>query len=165
MQSVKPRLYDTTSCQTGRTTGCIVYTNIQPAQRRAVSQPLLSNRLHRVNRHSTGSTTGCIVQTGSIPVRRVSVVPVGDDTDGRVGVGKLLHDARQPERGARRDGQPHVDRQPLGGRGRRQRKSQPVCREESNHAAFIRERHQHRRRYTKDTRTNIRYDTLLNACP
>jgi len=27
---LKPRLHDTTCCQTGLTTGCIVYTNIQP---------------------------------------------------------------------------------------------------------------------------------------
>ena len=27
---IKPRLHDTTCCQTGLTTGCIVYTNIQP---------------------------------------------------------------------------------------------------------------------------------------
>ena len=28
--TVKPRLHDTTCCQTGLSTGCIVYTNIQP---------------------------------------------------------------------------------------------------------------------------------------
>jgi len=27
---LKPRLHDTTCCQTSLTTGCIVYTNIQP---------------------------------------------------------------------------------------------------------------------------------------
>jgi len=30
LQTVKPRLHDTTYCQTRLTTGCIVYTNIQP---------------------------------------------------------------------------------------------------------------------------------------
>jgi len=28
---LKPRLHNTTCCQTGLTTGCIAYTNIQPA--------------------------------------------------------------------------------------------------------------------------------------
>ena len=45
---LKPRLHDTTGCQTrcqtGLTTGCIVYTNIQPVVK-------------------AGSTNGCIVYT------------------------------------------------------------------------------------------------------
>lgn len=99
----------------------LVYT-IQPVVKpveQPVVQPAASCKQTFNRGCPTGLTTGCIVQTGSIPVRRVSVVPVGDDTDGRSGVGKLLHDASQPERGARRDGQQHVDRQPLGARARR----------------------------------------------
>jgi len=50
---LKPRLHDTTccqnGCQTGLTTGCIVYTNIQPV----VNQTRLP----------TGLTNGCIVYT------------------------------------------------------------------------------------------------------
>jgi len=30
MHFLKPRLHDTTGCQTSLTTGCIVYTNMQP---------------------------------------------------------------------------------------------------------------------------------------
>jgi len=56
---VKPRLHDTTACQTGCqtdlttgwTTGCIVYTDIQPAVH---LYSRLDNRLHHVNKHPTG---------------------------------------------------------------------------------------------------------------
>jgi len=44
---LKPRLHDTTCCQTGLTNGCIVYTNIQPVVNRFDSQ--FDNRLYRVN--------------------------------------------------------------------------------------------------------------------
>jgi len=61
-ETVKPRLYDTTCCQTGcetglttgGATGCIVFTNIQPVVKLVV-QPAVQlcirsdNRLHRVN--------------------------------------------------------------------------------------------------------------------
>jgi len=54
---VKPRLHDTTCCQIGRETGlttaCIVYINIQPVV-----------CLHDVAGCPTGLTSGCIVQTG-----------------------------------------------------------------------------------------------------
>jgi len=72
---LKPRLHDTTCCQTGLitawTTGCIVYTNIQPVVKPVVQPAVqlysrLENRLHRVNKHptdcqifcTTGLTTG-----------------------------------------------------------------------------------------------------------
>jgi len=42
--AIKPHLHDTTCCHTGLTTGCIVYTNIQPVVK-------------------TGLTNGCIVYT------------------------------------------------------------------------------------------------------
>jgi len=45
---VKPHLHDTTGCRTGLTTGCIVYTNIQPGC---------------LTRLTTGLITGCIVYT------------------------------------------------------------------------------------------------------
>jgi len=56
--AVKPRL------TTGWTTGCIVYTNIQPVVK-PVRQPAvqlysrLDNRLHRANKHPTCCQTGC----------------------------------------------------------------------------------------------------------
>ena len=90
--TVKPRLHDTTCCQTGcqtdLTTGCIVYTNIQPIVKpvwQPVWQPAVSciqtfnrlsngfdnrfdNRLdvclHDTAGCQTGCTTGCIVSTG-----------------------------------------------------------------------------------------------------
>ena len=53
---LKPRLHDTTGCQsgcqTGLTTGCIVYTNIQPVVKTGCQ-----------NRLTTGLTTGCMVYT------------------------------------------------------------------------------------------------------
>ena len=47
----KPRLHDTTCCQTGLTTGCIVYTNIQLVVKTGLT---------------TGLTTGCIVYTAVV---------------------------------------------------------------------------------------------------
>jgi len=88
---LKPHLHDTTccqnGCQTGLTTGCIVYTNIQPVVK-SVSQPVwqpavscvqpvvklgcttrFDNRLNEqwlFDQHGCqpGLTTGCIVKTG-----------------------------------------------------------------------------------------------------
>jgi len=76
VRSVKPHLHDTTCCQTDLTTGCIVYTNIQPVVkpvRQPVWQPAVSciqpvvvavrstrlsnrfdNRLYHLNKHPTG---------------------------------------------------------------------------------------------------------------
>jgi len=84
--AIKPRLHDTTCCQTGcqthLTAGCIVYTNIQPVVKpiwQPVWQPVertvavpsarlsnhlsirfdnrFDNRLYRVNKHATGCQT------------------------------------------------------------------------------------------------------------
>jgi len=52
---LKPRLHDTTCCQTGFTTGCIVYTNIQPVVKPADNR--FHNLLYRV--HTAGCQTGC----------------------------------------------------------------------------------------------------------
>ena len=70
LRFLKPRLHDTTccqtGCQTGLTTGCIVYTNIQPVVKpvwQPVWQPAVScttrfdDRLYRVNKHPTGCQT------------------------------------------------------------------------------------------------------------
>jgi len=46
--TLRPRLHDTAGCQTGWTTGCIVYTNIQPVVQplaRPVWQPVASCKL------------------------------------------------------------------------------------------------------------------------
>jgi len=62
---LKPRLHDTTCCQTGLTAGCIVYTNIQLVVERFDNRlhvglhdtPVVKqvdNRLYRVYKHSTG---------------------------------------------------------------------------------------------------------------
>ena len=59
---IKPRLHDTTCCQTGcqcgcrLTTGCIVYTNIQPVVK-AVWQPAVSTGCIM---YTAGCQTGCI---------------------------------------------------------------------------------------------------------
>ena len=71
--SVKPRLHDTTCCQTG--CSCLVYTNIQPVpfdnrfnERKPVERRVAVRSTVCTTGFTTGLTTGCIVQTNLQPV-------------------------------------------------------------------------------------------------
>jgi len=69
--NVKPRLHDTTGCETGWTltngwtTGCIMYTNVQPVVQPVVHQPVVQPLVRFDNR---GWTTGGLTTAVEQPV-------------------------------------------------------------------------------------------------